>query len=142
MRPARSFYRATFPPLFLPRTLPCKPLSSDVPKRNKNPVTTQSASAKLFADAAREEAERASAPRQPTQIPHLENQHKNWDGEESIQDAVLRMLVDKYKPLRHGTIQTADQKLKMSPPKGACREYNGFLSGRDDPRYPIFWIMG
>lgn len=36
-----------------------------------------------------------------------------------MQDAVLRMLVDKYKPLRSGTIQTAEQKLKFSPPSVA-----------------------
>ena len=36
----------------------------------------------------------------------------NRDGEERIQDAVLRMLIDKYKPLRSGSIQSADAKLK------------------------------
>ncbi|KAI0796255.1 hypothetical protein BC629DRAFT_1698197 [Irpex lacteus] len=43
--------------------------------------------------------------------------HENWTGEESMQDAVLRMLVDKYKPLRTGTIRTADDKLKKAPPR-------------------------
>ncbi|KZP21560.1 hypothetical protein FIBSPDRAFT_953579 [Athelia psychrophila] len=58
-------------------------------------------SAKLFADAALEE----SAPPSP-RVTLLENQHKNWDGDESVEDAVLRMLVDthKHKPLRTGAI--------------------------------------
>ena len=34
-----------------------------------------------------------------------------------MQDAVLRMLVDKYKPLRSGPIRTADEKLKKAPPQ-------------------------
>lgn len=42
----------------------------------------------------------------------------HWTGDESLQDAVLRMLVDKYKPLRDiaGGIKTADEKLKTNPP--------------------------
>lgn len=39
-------------------------------------------------------------------------QHSNWDGEESMQDAVLRMLVDKYRPLRGETIRSAEEKLR------------------------------
>jgi len=76
------------------------------------------ASSKLFADAEREEKEEAQ--RKPSsKLTALEQQHENWTGDESIQDAVLRMLVDKYeyKPLRTGTVQTAEQKLKSSPPK-------------------------
>lgn len=34
-----------------------------------------------------------------------------------MQDAVLRMLVDKYKPLRSGPIRSADEKLKNAPPQ-------------------------
>ena len=41
---------------------------------------------------------------------------RNWDGDEPIADAVLRMLVDKYKPLRSGTITTADEKLSKAAP--------------------------
>lgn len=41
----------------------------------------------------------------------------NWDGEESMQDAVLRMLVDKYKPLRSGSIRSAEEKLRSAPPR-------------------------
>jgi DnaJ family protein C protein 28 len=77
-----------------------------------------SASAKLFADAAREEAEDAAKTSQPSsRLAVLEQQHPNWTGDESIEDAVLRMLVDKYKPLRTGTIQTAEEKIKQHPPK-------------------------
>jgi len=45
-------------------------------------------------------------------------QGENWTGDESLQDAVLRMLVDKYKPMRGiaGGIKTADEKLKANPP--------------------------
>ncbi|TFY67900.1 hypothetical protein EVG20_g3764 [Dentipellis fragilis] len=70
------------------------------------------ASSKLFADAEREEAQKAPQPKNPL----LNVEHENWTGEESMQDAVLRMLVDKYKPLRGGTIQTAEQKLRQAPP--------------------------
>ncbi|OCH94546.1 hypothetical protein OBBRIDRAFT_769647 [Obba rivulosa] len=37
-----------------------------------------------------------------------------------MQDAVLRMLVDKYKPLRGGPLRTADEKLKAAPPQVAA----------------------
>lgn len=39
-------------------------------------------------------------------------EYPNWTGDESIQDAVLRMLVDKYKPLRGGSIRTAEEKIR------------------------------
>ncbi|OJA15529.1 hypothetical protein AZE42_07295 [Rhizopogon vesiculosus] len=80
----------------------------------------QSASAKLFADAEQEEAEEArTPPGKPSlsKIPQLQSQNENWTGEESLQDAVLRMLVDKYKPMRLGPIRTADMKLREAPPK-------------------------
>ncbi|RXW23108.1 hypothetical protein EST38_g2735 [Candolleomyces aberdarensis] len=48
---------------------------------------------------------------------HLQFQHPNWTGDESTEDAVLRMLVDKYKPLGTGKIQTAEEKLR----KGAAK---------------------
>ncbi|KAJ7599259.1 hypothetical protein C8J56DRAFT_769726 [Mycena floridula] len=82
--------------------------------------TNRPASAQLFEDAAREEAEQKLEPPKQIQLPQ---QHENWTGEERIQgsvytvlrsDAVLRMLVDKYKPLRSRTIQTAEQKMKRS----------------------------
>ncbi|KAH7343758.1 hypothetical protein B0J17DRAFT_643836 [Rhizoctonia solani] len=76
----------------------------------------QSASAKLFADA--EAEERETKRRSNTSRADIIRQNQeNWDGEERIQDAVLRMLVDKYKPLRTGQIQTADGKLRASAPQ-------------------------
>ncbi|KAJ7075987.1 hypothetical protein B0H15DRAFT_893671, partial [Mycena belliarum] len=71
-------------------------------------------SAKLFADAAEEEAQ-PPAPR-PRIDPYARIEEPNWTGDERIQDTVLRMLVDKYKPLRTGTIQTADQKIRNALP--------------------------
>lgn len=76
-----------------------------------------SASTRLFADAAREEVEAQSQPRTASRIPLLENQYENWTGDESMHDTVLRMLVDKYKPLRSGSIQSAEQRLKQNPPR-------------------------
>jgi len=78
--------------------------------------TTQNASDKLFADAEREESgEVDSQSRQ--KLDALVQQHENWTGEERIQDAVLRMLVDKHKPLRGSSVLTAEEKLKKSPPQ-------------------------
>jgi DnaJ family protein C protein 28 len=75
--------------------------------------STKSASRKLFEDAAREEAE--AAPGSTSSSARVVELHENWDGDERIQDTVLRMLVDKYKPLRTGSIQSAEQKMKLSP---------------------------
>ena len=74
------------------------------------------ASAKLFQDAVNEDSEEAEQAARAAKLNALGTKHENWDGEESMQDAVLRMLVDKYKPLRTGTIRTADEKLKKAPP--------------------------
>ncbi|KDR84236.1 hypothetical protein GALMADRAFT_56018 [Galerina marginata CBS 339.88] len=79
-------------------------------------------SAKLFADAAKEAAEQATLAEEASdsksaRLTFLEQEHQNWTGDEDIKDVVLRMLVDKYKPLRTGSIQTAEQKLKQAPPK-------------------------
>jgi hypothetical protein len=76
--------------------------------------SSQNASAKLFRDAAKEETEVETA-KKSSRLTLLEQEHENWTGDESIKDAVLRMLVDKYKPLRTGAIQTAEQKLKQAP---------------------------
>jgi DnaJ family protein C protein 28 len=69
------------------------------------------ASTKLFADAAAEEAA-AVAPRVPQAVRDAEN----WTGDERVEDAVLRMLVDKYRPLRTGSIRSAEEKLRAAPP--------------------------
>ncbi|KAI0034594.1 hypothetical protein K488DRAFT_45199 [Vararia minispora EC-137] len=73
------------------------------------------ASAKLFADAAAEEAAEQLAGRAP-RIPQAVRDSENWTGEERIEDTVLRMLVDKYKPLRTGTVRSAEEKLRDTPP--------------------------
>lgn len=75
----------------------------------------QSASEKLFADAEKEEDEDGLASLKERMEQRLK-QEENWTGDEKIEDTVLRMLVDKYKPLRMGTVQTAEQKLKANPP--------------------------
>lgn len=72
------------------------------------------ASSKLFADAEREEAQ---VKPKSSHLLALEQQHENWTGDEKIEDTVLRMLVDKYKPLRSGAVQTAEQKLKTAVPE-------------------------
>jgi DnaJ family protein C protein 28 len=82
-------------------------------------VTNHSASAKLFADAASEETSlSSSSTRQRPAAPirgAFDGPEEPWTGDESVQDAVLRMLVDKYKPLR-GEFVTADERLKRAPP--------------------------
>ncbi|KAG1752497.1 uncharacterized protein EDB91DRAFT_1077874 [Suillus paluster] len=84
----------------------------------------QRASEKLFADAQQEEADESANPKPSiSKFPQLQSQDENWTGEESIQDAVLRMLVDKYKPMRTGPIRTADMKLKETPPKVHTEAY-------------------
>ena len=78
-----------------------------------------SASAKLFEDAKREEQrEKQEIERRGQTLNALLTSQagQNWDGDEPIADAVLRMLVDKYKPLRSGTIITADEKISKSAP--------------------------
>ena len=73
----------------------------------------QSASTKLFADAVEEEnASAIPVPGFRERAALQAAQQPNWDGDESQEDTVLRMLVDKYKPLRTGEIQTAEDKLK------------------------------
>jgi DnaJ family protein C protein 28 len=78
------------------------------------------ASAKLFADAAHEEASsppRAHAPPRGA----FAGPDEPWTGDERVQDAVLRMLVDKHKPLR-GDFVSADERLRRAPPAVAVRE--------------------
>lgn len=83
----------------------------------------QSTNKSSFADAAREDdsggesSGAVSKESSTSKMTQLESQYQNWTGEESMDDTVLRMLVDKYKPLRFGPIRTADQKLKESPPQ-------------------------
>lgn len=114
--------RALAKPHFFPPPLRHFLLSrsySDVPKPAPPQAQDHRASSKLFADAAKEESAELEeqVSKRPSKLTQLESQHENWDGEERIQDAVLRMLVDKYKPLRSGTIRTADEKMKQTPPR-------------------------
>ena len=83
-------------------------------------------SAKLFSDAKQDDFDGGTSSRpKSAYLKTLESQaqHANWDGDERIQDAVLRMLVDKYKPLRStgNGIESADEKLKRSVPRVAER---------------------
>ncbi|KAI5116046.1 hypothetical protein M0805_009360 [Coniferiporia weirii] len=78
-----------------------------------------SASAKLLADAARSEADeiaharRAEHPLVARALAEAED--GPWTGEESLRDSVLRMLVDKHRPLR-GPVRSAEEKLSATPP--------------------------
>ncbi len=89
---------------------PAKGLSSNVNSR---------ASAKLFADAEKEERQEGSDTAKLSRQSRVEQHHPNLDGDERIEDAVLRMLVDKYKPLRTGRIQSAEEKIRQNPPRVA-----------------------
>lgn len=80
----------------------------------------QTASEKLFADAAKEEEERLQETKAKLEQRLLDQ--TNWTGEESTQDAVLRMLVDKYKT--RGPIIPADERLKRNPPSVAATPIN------------------
>ncbi|TRM67472.1 hypothetical protein BD626DRAFT_368036, partial [Schizophyllum amplum] len=91
----------------------------------------RSASEQLFADAEREEEELRDAARR-SKLPFLERQHENWTGEERIEDTVLRMLVDKYKPIRSGTVRSADEKLKSAPPKADGRSTEALAAELED----------
>ena len=81
-------------------------------------------SAKLFADAERYDNEET-----PHKSAVILEQDENWTGDEKIQDTVLRMLVDKYKPLRTCSIQSADQKIKNALPRMTTLPVN--LDGGD-----------
>ena len=83
--------------------------------RTARETVDHSASSKLWEDAMREEAEEVK--NESSSLPQqLLSQEENWTGEESVRDAVLRMLVDKYKPLRGPVVRSADEKLKQTPP--------------------------
>ncbi|KAJ7262785.1 hypothetical protein B0H12DRAFT_1209546 [Mycena haematopus] len=92
-------------------------------------------SAKLFADAAREEAESDTDTVQSHRIVERPEE-LNWTGNERLEDTVLRMLVDKYKPLRTGTIQTAEQKLHRFPSR--VQEYRpDYIDPMPSPTPPL-----
>ncbi|KAL7420157.1 hypothetical protein Q5752_005123 [Cryptotrichosporon argae] len=104
------------------RAVPCRWQSTLRPDRHAERADTQTptpssprapltGSAKLFADAVAEEGVSPRASRY-----HLrQTQGPIWDGDESMPDAVLRMLVDAHKPLRTGEgikPTAADDKIK------------------------------
>ena len=110
--------------IFLSRTrrlpLPHTLLITASSQRYKHDTST---SEKLFEDAKRKEQEEKREMKRKEQAMNamLTSQAgRNWDGDEPIADAILRMLVDKYKPLRSGTITAADEKLSKAAP--AVRE--------------------
>lgn len=67
--------------------------------------SSTSASQKLFADALEEEERERAAPRAASRAEQLVAQHVEpvWTGDERMEDTVLRMLLDKYKPMRSGS---------------------------------------
>ena len=80
----------------------------------------QVASDKLLADAAQEEGrdDNAASPKE-SEASKLTSQYQNWADEESMQDAILRMLVDEYKPLHSGPNDPEfGPKVEGFPPRG------------------------
>ena len=86
------------------------------------------ASSKLFADAEHEEQADA-APTRSAVLQGTTPEQPNWTGDERIEDAVLRMLVDKYKSLRTGTIKTAEEKIHRAPPQVTAQRPEISMSG-------------
>jgi len=80
----------------------------------------QSASQKLFADAEKEETDERRQADLKERLEQRLMEERNWTGDEQMEDTVLRMLVDKYKPLR-GSMQTSEIKLKANPPQITVR---------------------
>ncbi|KAH7107167.1 hypothetical protein BKA62DRAFT_686170 [Auriculariales sp. MPI-PUGE-AT-0066] len=93
---------------------PSRPFSHCLRRAADDHPSQISASAKLWQDA-REEELKLNQPSKADVLLEL-SKEENWTGEERTQDAVLRMLVDKYQPLR-GPIRSADEKLKDAPPE-------------------------
>ena len=90
--------------------------SSALPQdESSGPLT---GSAKLFSDSDAKQEDLTRPKYAYLETLESQAQHANWDGDERIQDAVLRMLVDKYKALRRKTgstsngIEGADEKLR------------------------------
>ncbi|KZT60852.1 hypothetical protein CALCODRAFT_492128 [Calocera cornea HHB12733] len=96
------------PRAFLATRLAHSPASTTPPPpAPAKPPPPGSAAAKLWADADAEEE-----PTPSRRVQALLNKEENWTGDERVEDTVLRMLVDKYKPLRTGTIQSAEEKIR------------------------------
>ncbi|KAL0951975.1 hypothetical protein HGRIS_008628 [Hohenbuehelia grisea] len=102
-------------------------------------TSSQIASDKLYVDASREEESEESATKKSACLAYLEaqSQHENWTGDEPIEHAILRMLIDKHRPLRTGTgVQSADQKLKRAPPTVTPAASNVQVNAFDTSRSP------
>ncbi|KAG8757829.1 hypothetical protein FRC14_001361 [Serendipita sp. 396] len=105
---------------------------SQIPRTTRlNIRKYQTASQKLFEEALKEEQEDDSLKARKQRIEQRLLQDENWTGEERIEDTVLRMLVDKHKPMR-ATMKTADEKLKAAPPKVS----HSSLEETSHPEYP------
>ncbi|KAH9968156.1 hypothetical protein BC827DRAFT_1122268 [Russula dissimulans] len=107
-------------PLRIPRSVQVIRTSfTPLPCTTRNHNVDHRASSKLFADAEREERmSQAGTPSPRLAVPgRTASEHPNWTGDERVEDVVLRMLVDKYKPLRTGALQTAEEKLRRAPPQ-------------------------
>ncbi|KAG8817886.1 hypothetical protein FRC19_011028, partial [Serendipita sp. 401] len=106
---------------------------SQIPRTTRlNIRKYQTASQKLFEEALKEEQEDDSLKARKQRIEQRLLQDENWTGEERIEDTVLRMLVDKHKPMR-ATMKTADEKLKAAPPKVS----HSSLEETSHPEYPM-----
>lgn len=104
----------------------CSPFSTARPSLDSTKNATQHpqapiGSAKLFADAAQEDLKPITP--KSSLLTALESQDENWTGDERVQDAVLRMLMDKHKPLRTGTIRSADEKLRDRNSSSGAQNY-------------------
>ncbi|BEJ15195.1 hypothetical protein CspHIS471_0409620 [Cutaneotrichosporon sp. HIS471] len=83
-----------------PPDMPVKVVQSGSPAAETG--TELTGSAKLFADALVEEKTETDAAAKNARAHLVDSQGPIWTGEEAQRDAVLRMIVDKYKPLRTG----------------------------------------
>lgn len=72
------------------------------PAASDDHASSLTGSAKLFADAIEEETLEASAKAKGAREHLVHAQGPIWTGDEAQADTVLRMIVDKYKPLRTG----------------------------------------
>lgn len=129
LRPAARKVRVQLSGMSLYSTLPYHPLcisksaqairtsSISLLWRTRSHNVDHRASSKFFADAEQELPGTCVTSTQTGIHQGTTSEHPNWTGDESIEDTVLRMLVDKYKPLRTGTIRTAEEKMHRIPPQ-------------------------
>lgn len=106
-----------------------------------------SAAAHLLARARIEEADLSASSSISSRV--LENQRKDlpWTGDESIEDTVLRMLMDKYKPLRVPGHKRKIQEISSQPivftpttPQLSPEELANRITDQSHPEYR--WMPG